>query len=91
MVIRNKTMLIEKLTGVHSSKKSYYVALKKKMYETTKRNIQLEIINQLAKSIGIEMSFKEIIEDVTPKLRVLFNFDTLSLSSKKKNWLPRSF
>ncbi|NLY38061.1 MAG: GAF domain-containing protein [Firmicutes bacterium] len=79
MVIRNKTMLIEKLTGVHSSKKSYYVELKKKMRETSKRNIQLEIINQLAKSIGIDMSFKEIIEDVTPKLRVLFNFDTLSL------------
>ena len=49
------------------------------MHETSKRNIQLEIINQLAKSIGIDMSFKEIIEDVTPKLRVLFNFDTLSL------------
>ena len=79
MVIHNKTMLIEKLTGVHSSKKSYYVELKKKMHETSKRNIQLEIINQLAKSIGIDMSFKEIIEDVTPKLRVLFNFDTLSL------------
>ena len=79
MVIRNKTMLIEKLTGVHSSKKSYYVELKKKMHETSKRNIQLEIINQLAKSIGIDMSFKDIIEDVTPKLRVLFNFDTLSL------------
>lgn len=79
MVIKNKTMLIEKLTGVHSSKKSYYVELKKKIFETTKRNIQLEIINQLAKGIGIEMSFKEIIEKVTPKLQTLVYFDNLSL------------
>lgn len=33
MVIKSKRMLIEKLTGVHSSKKSYYVALKKKIDE----------------------------------------------------------
>lgn len=33
MPIQNKKMLIEKLTGVHSSKKSYYVALKKKISE----------------------------------------------------------
>ncbi|MCJ7806084.1 MAG: ATP-binding protein [Clostridia bacterium] len=33
MVIKSKRMLIEKLTGVHSSKKSYYVALKKKIEE----------------------------------------------------------
>ena len=34
MVIKNKKALIEKLTGIHSSKKSYYVELKKKIYET---------------------------------------------------------
>lgn len=33
MVMQNKKRLIEKLTGVHSSKKSYYVALKKKINE----------------------------------------------------------
>ena len=27
MVIKNKKELIEKLTGIHSSKKSYYVAV----------------------------------------------------------------
>lgn len=79
MVIKNKKALIEKLTGIHSSKKSYYVQLKKKIYETTRRNIQLEIINQLAKGIGIEMSFQEIIESVIPKLQAVVSFDTLSL------------
>ncbi|MEW5785363.1 MAG: ATP-binding protein [Bacillota bacterium] len=82
--MKNKKILIEKLTGIHSSKKSYYVELKKKIYETTKRNIQLEIINQLAKGIGIEMSFKEIIENVIPKLQALVYFDTLSLYVVKK-------
>lgn len=33
MVIQNKKRLIEKLTGIHSSKRSYYVALKKKISE----------------------------------------------------------
>jgi len=33
MVIQSKIKLIEKLTGVHSSKQSYYVALKKKIDE----------------------------------------------------------
>ncbi len=79
MVIKNKKELIEKLTGIHSSKKSYYVELKKKIYETTRRNIQLEIINQLAKGIGIEMSVQEIIENVIPKLQAVVAFDTLSL------------
>lgn len=79
MVIKNKKMLIEKLTGIHSSKKSYYVELKKKINEITKRNIQLEIINQLAKSIGIDMSFREIIEKVIPKLKTLVYFDLLNL------------
>lgn len=80
MVMQNKKILIEKLTGVHSSKKSYYVALKKKIFETTKRNTQLEIINHLAKSIGIEMSIQEIIENVTPRLQTLFNYQSLQLS-----------
>lgn len=79
MVIKNKKELIEKLTGIHSSKKSYYVELKKKIYETTRRNIQLEIINRLAKGIGIEMSFQEIIENVIPKMQAVVSFDTLSL------------
>ena len=79
MVITNKKALIEKLTGIHSSKKSYYVQLKKKIDETTRRNIQLEIINQLAKGIGIEMSFQEIIESVIPELQAVVSFNTLSL------------
>ena len=79
MVIKNKKMLIEKLTGIHSSKKTYYVELKKKIAEVSQRNIQLEIINQLAKSMGIDMSLKDVIENIIPKLQTLVYFNTLSL------------
>ncbi|MGI6659072.1 MAG: ATP-binding protein [Dethiobacteraceae bacterium] len=79
MVITNKTTLIEKLTGIHSSKKSYYVELKKKISELEKKNIQLEIINQLTKSIGVNMSLHEIIENFIPKMQTLVYFDLLNL------------
>jgi len=79
-VVDNKRMLIEKLTGIHSSKKTYYVELKKRIEETAKRNTQLEIINQIAKGINIDMSFDQMMESVTDKLRRLVSFDRLSLS-----------
>ncbi len=79
MVMQSKKKLIEKLTGVHSSKKSYYVALKTKIFETTKRNAQLEIINHLAKNIGIDMSIQEIIDHVTPRLQALYIYESLTL------------
>lgn len=89
MVIRNKKMLIEKLTGIHSSKKTYYVELKNKIAEVSQRNIQLEIINQLAKSIGIDMSIKDVIENIIPKLQALVSFNTLSLYIILKDGLIR--
>ncbi|NLZ94152.1 MAG: GAF domain-containing protein [Firmicutes bacterium] len=79
MVITNKAMLIEKLTGIHSSKKSYYVELKQKIKELSQKNIQLEIINQLAKSIGVNMSLHEVIENFIPKMQELVFFEILSL------------
>ncbi len=43
MPIENKKLLIEKLTGVHSSKKSYYVALKEKIDELLKIKREWEV------------------------------------------------
>ncbi|NLZ39181.1 MAG: GAF domain-containing protein [Firmicutes bacterium] len=85
MVITNKAMLIEKLTGIHSSKKSYYVELKQKIKELSKKNIQLEIINQLAKSIGVDMSLHEVIENFIPKMQTLVFFEILSLYIVQSN------
>ena len=44
-----------------------------------KKNIQLEIINQLTKSIGVNMSLHEIIENFIPKMQTLVYFDLLNL------------
>lgn len=43
MVLKSKKRLIEKLTGVHSSKKSYYVALKQKIDELLKIKREWEV------------------------------------------------
>lgn len=43
MVLQSKKRLIEKLTGVHSSKKSYYVALKQKIDELLKIKREWEV------------------------------------------------
>ncbi|MCL6450245.1 MAG: GAF domain-containing protein [Acetobacteraceae bacterium] len=79
-MLDTKRMLIERLTGIHSSKKNYYFDLKKKIEETAKRNTQLEILNQMAKSVNIDMSLEEMLESVTQKLRTVISFDQLSLS-----------
>lgn len=78
-MLENRQELIERLTGVHSSKKSYYVDLKQKIIETAKRNTQLEIINQLAQSIIVDMSLEEIMGQVAQKLQQVISFDRLSL------------
>lgn len=79
LMVTDRWQLIERLTGIHSSKKSYYVELKKKILETARRNTELEVINELAKSINIEMSLEEIVERAEEKLRQLVQFDLLSL------------
>ena len=50
-----KIQLIEKLTGVYTSKRSYYVELKEKVKELSKRNAQLEILNELAQEFNITL------------------------------------
>ncbi|MBC7346018.1 MAG: histidine kinase, partial [Clostridia bacterium] len=77
--MEGRSELIEKLTGIRSSKKSYYVDLKKKMAEVERRNAQLEIISQLARRINVDMSAEEIMEEVWEKLRQVVRFDRLSL------------
>ncbi|HAA90054.1 MAG TPA: histidine kinase [Peptococcaceae bacterium] len=47
--------------------------------EILKQNLQLEIINQIAKSITIEMSFEEMMEDVATKLQQIISYDLLNL------------
>lgn len=82
-----KLNLIEDLTGIRSSKKNYYIELKKKNLQTQKQNAQLEIINELAKSINVNMSLQEMMENVAHKLNYVFTFDMLELSLINNNRL----
>jgi two-component system NtrC family sensor kinase len=50
------------------------------MKETEKRNTQLEIVNQIAKSITVEMSLEEILESIADKLKTIISYDHLSIS-----------
>ncbi|HEX3033159.1 MAG TPA: hypothetical protein VHS59_13170, partial [Bacillota bacterium] len=50
----------------------------KSITELAKKNIQLEIINQITKCITIEMSFDEMMETISKTLREIIEFDLLS-------------
>ena len=71
--------MLEKLTGVHSSKNSYYVELKKQISETKIRNTQLEILYSLAKSMNVDLDIIEIIDGIVPELKKILYFDHLEL------------
>ncbi len=78
-MLEDKHEMIALLTGVESSKKSYYTELKKTVEQLKKKNMQLEIINEVMKSIKIDMSLEDILKNMIDKLRVLVQFDRLSL------------
>lgn len=63
----HKTQLIEKLTGVYTSKHSYYAELKEKIAELSKRNSQLEIINELAQEFNISLP-KDYLDKTVKKI-----------------------
>jgi two-component system NtrC family sensor kinase len=75
---KNVADILAKLTGVQSNRKSYYVELKETIDEMSKQNKRLEIINQIARSINVEMSYEEIIERVAEPLRQVMSYDLLS-------------
>lgn len=86
-MIENKQNMIELLTGVKSSKQSYYMELKKTIRQLEKKNMQLEIINDVTKSFNINMSIDEMLGNVLEKLKHIITFDRLSLSLIDNNEL----
>ena len=83
----NKQEMIERLVGVESSKKTYYTELKKTVHEMKKKNIQLEIINDVMKSFNINMSMDVLLKNVLEKLKHIFPIDRLSLMHLNKEML----
>lgn len=72
--------LIEQLTGVQSSKRNYYTELKKTVMKMQKKNLQLEIINDMMKSLNVEMPMDEMLKNILDKLKTMYEFDSISLS-----------
>lgn len=75
----HKTQLIEKLTGVYASKRSYYAELKDKISEITKRNSQLEILNELARQISINTPLDQLVNNISDRVKQIIPFDRVSL------------
>jgi two-component system NtrC family sensor kinase len=80
MKVEDRQQMINLLTGVQSSKKSYYNELKKTVIELKKKNMQLEIINDVTKSFNIDMSIDEMLKNVLDKLQTIFPIERISLS-----------
>jgi len=78
--VKNRERMIELLTGVQSSKRNYYTELKKTVGELQKKNIQLEIINEVMKGFNVEMSMDDLLRNVLEKLKSIFPIERISLS-----------
>lgn len=61
--------------------------LKNAIHELTRQNSRLAIINQIAQSINVEMSYGEIINQVAAPLRTVISYDLLSFCLLENNKL----
>ncbi|TWI57129.1 GAF domain-containing sensor histidine kinase [Halalkalibacter nanhaiisediminis] len=78
--MNNKLEMIDLLTGVKSSKRNYYMELKKTISELQKKNMQLEIINDVMKSFNVDMSMDDMLGNTLEKLKQIFRLERLCLS-----------
>ncbi|WP_051681359.1 hypothetical protein [Virgibacillus alimentarius] len=78
--MQRKQDLIESLTGIKSSKKSYYTELKKTMAQMQKKNAELAIINDMMKSFDLDMSIDAMLKNLLEKLKPIFRLSRLSFA-----------
>jgi two-component system NtrC family sensor kinase len=91
VVINDKKIPSGKSGGIGGSKNSYNPELKKKADEITRKNTQLEIINQLALDTGSGKPFPQIVKNMIPKLKTLVFFHSLTFYLIQKNSLIKRF
>ncbi|WP_458415336.1 ATP-binding protein [Schinkia sp. CFF1] len=72
--------MIDLLTGVKSSKRNYYTELIKINAQLKKKNMKLEIINDVMKNFNVEMCMDDMLKNILNKLKELYTFNRLSLS-----------
>lgn len=78
----NKQEILQKLTGIQSSRKSYYSELNYLVEEMKKKNKHLEVINQLTK-IQLHASWPEVSIYIAIQLSQIISFDSFSLTVVK--------
>ncbi|MFC0562394.1 GAF domain-containing sensor histidine kinase [Halalkalibacter alkalisediminis] len=78
--MKNRVEMIDLLTGVKSSKRSYYAELKKTVFELEKKNMQLEIINEVTKSFNVDTSIDTLLHNILEKLNQIFPVERLYIS-----------
>lgn len=83
----DKEGLLEQLTGVNSSKLNYYVELKQRSQELLKQNSRLELLNQLARDINIDMSIEDILDRVFAMLPEALPGEFLGLATLREGQL----
>lgn len=93
-MLEHKTQLIEKLTGVYTSKHSYYAELKEKIGELSKRNSQLEIINELAQEFNISLPkdyLNKTVKKIFERVREIFYLKRIVILTLKGQKLQVSY
>lgn len=78
----DKQEMLEKLTGIQSSRKSYYTELNYLVEEMKKKNSQLAVINQLTQ-IQINASWPETSIYIASQLKQILPFEHFALSLVK--------
>ncbi|EKN67155.1 ATP-binding protein [Schinkia azotoformans] len=79
-VLKSKQEMIDLLTGVKASKRNYYTELIKTNAQLKKKNMKLEIINDVMKSFNVDMCMDDMLKNILNKLKELYTFNRLSLS-----------
>lgn len=89
-MVEGKQEMIALLTGVKSSKRNYYTELKSTVEQLRKKNMQLEIINDVMKSIKVDMSLNDVLKNVIDKLTLFMKCDRICLLVLKNEELVLS-
>lgn len=84
--MQNKQEILEKLTGIKSSRKSYYTELIYLVEEMKKKNKQLAVINQLTQ-IPINATWPETSIYIAAQLSQILSFDHFALTLVKRGVL----
>lgn len=68
---KNRQHVIELITGIGAPKRTHYAELRAYVAQINRRNIQLEILNRVARSIRVDVPCKQVIRELEDDLKQL--------------------